>query len=318
MGKYSHIVSHRRTPEDEIPVPDPWIQPRWKIPEAIAINVGLSGGGFFTEQSNPHFPTDLDRIKKEAEECIEAGATIIHFDHEAWQIKPKPGEAPDFPASYRQIIQPLVKKYGRDKFLIDANILRGKNFDEMLAMTYEGLNDMAYINPLKNPVWVRAAVETLQENNCKPELLVSQSHHIEIADRLLIKPGLLQKPYFWIILIGSPLLTERRNHIYVPNAKAMCQSLLYLVERIKEVEEDSIIIVCSSGRACRFMATQSMLLGLHIRVGMEDTVWRYPHKDEMIERNVDELRDAIEIARLHGIGVLTAKEFRKQLGLKES
>ena len=316
MGKYTHITTHARAPEDERPEPNPWVQPRWKVADAIAVNVGLSGGGFFTEKSNPNFPADLDRIQKEASECIEAGATVIHFDHEAWQIRPKPGESVDYPASYRNIIKPLVKKYGRDKFMIDANILRGKNFDEMLAMVYEGLNDMAYVNPLKSPVWIRAAVETMQENNCKPEILVTQSHHIEIAQRLLIQPGLLQKPYYFLILIGSPLLTERRNHVYIPNAKAMCESLLYLVERIKEVDESSIIMVCSAGRACRFMTTQALLLGLHIRVGMEDTVWRYPHKDEMIERNVDEVQDAIEIAKLHGYKILSANEFRTQIGLK--
>jgi hypothetical protein len=57
-------------------------------------------------------------------------------------------------------------------------------------------------------------------------------------------------------------------------------------------------------------------MGGNARVGMEDTVWRYPHKDEKIESSAEEVRDAIAIARLLGREVMTPNEYRQAIGLK--
>ena len=76
-------------------------------------------------------------------------------------------------------------------------------------------------------------------------------------------------------------------------------------------------MLCAAGRATRYLTTLGLLLGIHIRVGMEDTVWRYPHKDEKIKNNVDELRDAIAIAHLLGREVMTPNEYRETIGLEQ-
>ena len=47
----------------------------------------------------------------------------------------------------------------------------------------------------------------------------------------------------------------------------------------------------AGGRASLHLATLGLLMGLHVRVGMEDTVWKWPHSDEMIQRNVDAVRE---------------------------
>ena len=58
-----------------------------------------------------------------------------------------------------------------------------------------------------------------------------------------------------------------------------------------------------------------MLLGLHIRVGMEDTLWPYPHRDDIIKRNVDHFLQLKNIAQLLGREVMTPAEYREALGM---
>jgi hypothetical protein len=52
-----------------------------------------------------------------------------------------------------------------------------------------------------------------------------------------------------------------------------------------------------------------------IRVGTEDTIWKYPNSDELLESNLQMFQTAKEIARLHGRRVATAEEYRQILGL---
>jgi 3-keto-5-aminohexanoate cleavage enzyme len=64
------------------------------------------------------------------------------------------------------------------------------------------------------------------------------------------------------------------------------------------------------------MTTLATMLGLHIRVGTEDTFWRAPHRDELISGNLEMFNTARTIAEHLGRGVATADEYRSAIGLK--
>ena len=64
------------------------------------------------------------------------------------------------------------------------------------------------------------------------------------------------------------------------------------------------------------MVTLALIMGLDIRVGMEDTIWKWPHRDELIKSNAECFETFRTIARLLGREVYTAKELRDVLGLK--
>ena len=95
----------------------------------------------------------------------------------------------------------------------------------------------------------------------------------------------------------------------------MIQSVLHIVHRIREIS-DQRIMICSGGRGSSYMVTLALLLGLDIRVGMEDTIWKWPHKDDLIETNVECFESMRTIAHLLGREVYTAQELRAELGLK--
>lgn len=91
---------------------------------------------------------------------------------------------------------------------------------------------------------------------------------------------------------------------------------MHIVRRIREIS-DQRIMVCSGGRGCSYMVTLALILGLDIRVGMEDTIWKWPHKDDLIDANVECFETFRTIAHLLGREVYTAKELRIALGLSQ-
>ena len=95
----------------------------------------------------------------------------------------------------------------------------------------------------------------------------------------------------------------------------MIESVTHIVHRIREIS-DQRIMVCSGGRGSSYMVTLALIMGLDIRVGMEDTIWKWPHRDELIKSNAECFETFRTIARLLGREVYTAKELRDVLGLK--
>ncbi|MNE67466.1 hypothetical protein D3C80_1630760 [compost metagenome] len=65
------------------------------------------------------------------------------------------------------------------------------------------------------------------------------------------------------------------------------------------------------------MTTLASMLGLQIRVGTEDTPWKYPNSDELLESNLEMFNMAREIAGLLGRRPARANEYRRMIGKPE-
>jgi 3-keto-5-aminohexanoate cleavage enzyme len=59
-----------------------------------------------------------------------------------------------------------------------------------------------------------------------------------------------------------------------------------------------------------------LLLGLNIRVGKEDTIWEYPHKDNLIKSNAEIYKRTVQIAKALGREPATPDEYVKMMGLR--
>ena len=99
------------------------------------------------------------------------------------------------------------------------------------------------------------------------------------------------------------------------NPQQMVDALMRMVRTIRDIDPNCFILVCAAGRASTYLATFAMLLGLHVRVGMEDTLWPYPHRDDIIQRNVDHFLQMKQIAQLLGRELMTPAEYREALGM---
>ena len=59
----------------------------------------------------------------------------------------------------------------------------------------------------------------------------------------------------------------------------------------------------------------AMVMGLSIRVGVEDTYWKWPHRDDMLTDTVTAFKDMKTVAEILGRRVATANEYRIMSGL---
>ena len=76
-----------------------------------------------------------------------------------------------------------------------------------------------------------------------------------------------------------------------------------------------MVSVCAAGRASVYLVTLAMLMGLHVRIGMEDTVWQYPHRDDLVHSNLETLQTVSGIAGLLGRRPMTTPRYKELLGI---
>jgi 3-keto-5-aminohexanoate cleavage enzyme len=299
------------------------MQPKWDIPSRIAINVAVSGrasGGTAGVEAGEASPQSIDDYIEAAAGVIEAGATGIHLDFTLVtdrQGRPlDSGETPMVEV-YKMVLGPLRARFG-DGFVSNLNVLSGKTFEACVAPARAGLADVAPCASGHPDAFMLPAMQALEESGVKPEIVVHSSGEIELAKRKLIDAGLLSRPLNWIILFGLPFNSGRTllSGTWVPNTRDLITHLVLMIQQIREIDPTSVITVCAAGRATLYLTTLATMLGVNIRVGLEDTMWRYPNSDEQFASNVEMFQKAKTIAELHGRKVTTAAEYRAELGVK--
>ena len=291
------------------------VQPAWNIPRKIAVSTTITGS-FYSKRTNPNHPITPEEIYQSAREACLAGAPIVHI-----HVRDKDGYNTLDPELFHRVIDPLRKEFPQTVFDGCMVPMQNGEWDKMIDCLKSGLLDVTPINTVatycgdslfcKPPHVMIEKTRLCQEFGVKPQIAVYCDGDIDNANRYLIKTGLLQKPYHFIILAtlpgGSPM----------PNQKAMVESLMHMNNRIMEIDDQAVTMVCAAGRASSYLATFAALLGLHIRVGMEDTVWKWPHRNEKIANNAEHFKSFQQLLGYLGRDVATPNEYRKMIGLPE-
>jgi 3-keto-5-aminohexanoate cleavage enzyme len=100
------------------------------------------------------------------------------------------------------------------------------------------------------------------------------------------------------------------------NPSDMVQGLQLYIDLIRDIPGEHEIIVCGAGRGSSYLATLAILMGCHLRVGTEDTIYKYPHKDERVTDNGEDIRRYKQLANLLGREVATPDEYREIAGIE--
>ena len=293
-----------------------YVQPKWDVSDKIGISCAVSSR--FDEGSDRGASVaSLDQYVDDASAVIEEGAFSIHIDF-SW-VSDKSGRRLDqIPQTeaYPMVLEPLRKRYGYS-FMSDLNVLNGSTFEECMGPVYEGMAEVAPCAPGHPEAFVGPAVRTLFANGVLPALAIHNSGEIELTKRRLIDTGIMTGPVFWGLLIGLPFDIGRTllsgNTIMDPDD--MVRQTMLLVHQIRKIDPNAQIGVCAAGRATMYLTTLATMLGLHIRVGTEDTPYKYPNSDERWEGNLEMFKAAKEIAARHGRRPATANEMRALFGL---
>lgn len=283
--------------EERIPDPGPLV-----IKAAVA-------GALLSRKQNPHIPYSPEEIAKEGIACLKAGACAIHI-----HVRDRYGIPSYVPEYYREIIYRILEQFP-DAY-IDGCTTRGETFENRMAVVNEGYLEMSPINTLSGiigdeiviftPDFQQKAAKLMKEKNVKPEIGIWDSGHVNNAYRFLIKPGLIEKPYAWITLLGMPGI--------MPGGP---DNLIYLINQIKKIDPEPLWMTCCGGRMGWHTVITAILLGGHVRVGLEDTMYKWGWKDDIITSNAECVERIVRISELFGRRIATSDEYRRLLGQKK-
>ena len=288
--------------------------PAWNVPEKLFVTAAITGA-FFNKQANPNQPITPAEIRAAAAECIDAGASGVHI-----HVRDQRGLNALDPKLFREVIEPLRSQY--PEAVIDGCLVAVSDDEDaaMEPMMRSGLLDGLPVNPtaiccgdnmlFKAPHVVIEKTRRTLNAGLVPQIAVYTDGDIDNARRYLVDTLLIPRPCSWLILPALPGCAPMHS------PEGMADGLLRMVRLIREVDPQGIIAVCAAGRASTYLATMAILMGLHVRVGMEDTIWKWPHREDILESSTAHFRAVRDIARLLGREVMTPAEYRHLLASK--
>jgi uncharacterized protein (DUF849 family) len=152
------------------------------------------------------------------------------------------------------------------------------------------------VNP---PDTVYRLAERMQERGIKPELEVFDAGMINAGRQLLVR-GVVEPPLYFNVLFGS-----------VYSVQARMADLAYLEGQLPP---GSLWAGAGIGVFQLVVNTAAILMGGHVRVGLEDNIW-YDHAKTELATNEKLIRRVRRIAAELQREIATPAETRAMLGL---
>jgi len=181
---------------------------------------------------------------------------------------------------------PALKKYSEWKFDWEP---------EYLKMTESWIFPNTFLN-------LREFCRIFKENGTRPELEVYDAGMINnIA--FLIQNEILERPIYIQFVMGV-----------LGGISPSPENLLFLKDYARRSLGEFEFSVCVAGRAQFPICTQSLLLGGHVRIGLEDNL--YLEKGVMAKSNAEQVVKIIRIAKELGLEIAKPHEARELLKLK--
>lgn len=315
--QYGKIVPNVRFGKDAV-VPDRTqfapsvnIQPRWDIPDKIMINTTICGG-FFSKDTNPNIPITTREIYEEARAICLAGAPMLHV-----HVRDDNGyNALDYD-KFHEVLDPIKEEF--PDVIIDGCLVANRPgyWEAMETILKEHLFDISPVNCTANyagdrvfapyPYQIIEKAELLMKYGCKPHMAVFNDGDVDNAYRYLIATRLVDPPYDFGILPALPGCSSMKS------PERMLEGLMRINGLIQEAAPGAHVLTCCAGRASSYLAAASMLLGMSVRVGMEDTPWMWPHKDELITSNAKMFQMFRDMAHMLGREIYTPEEYRQTM-----
>lgn len=261
-------------------------------------------GSRITRQQTPYIPLTPDEIINSAVEACEAGAAAVHI-HVRDQ---KTGLGTQDAKLFQQVSEGIRARCNVVQCFTTSGI-PGRNLSESerlapLALKPElasvdcGSINFGRLTYVSTEDFLEREVREMLERGVKPELELFDLGMIQVCNRL-IGQNLIRKPYYFGLILGTP-----------SGAPADVRTLLTMIELLPP---DSMWFVAGIGRHQLNMTTLAMLLGGHVRVGLEDSI--YYSAGVLARTNAELVSRCVRIAQEVGREVATPDEARQMLGL---
>lgn len=254
----------------------------------------------------PYIPYTPEEITQSCIECWNAGASIAHIHVR----DPKTGLGVQDLELFRQVVNPLKEKtdlilslttsgIAARNLPIEARLIPLELKPELASFDAGSINlgGGVFSNP---PEFLDLLAKMMKKEGVKPELEIFDLGMI-ITTLRMRDEGKLEDPLHFQFVLGTPW-----------GAPATPKTLLFLYEHIPENATWSVIGI---GKGHLPISMMGLIMGGHIRVGMEDNI--YYNRGEIAKTNAQFVERIVSIAREYGREVASPSEARAILGLRK-
>jgi len=279
-------------------------------------------GGMAMPQQSPYLPTQPGEIARDVYDCYNAGASVV-----AVHARRPDGGATCDPAIYRDINERIRAKCD----IVLNNSTGGGVHGDMIGQSANGSWEILWEERVKgmeagaemctldattliasfdgkellmntSPSRSRELAVAMRQRGIKPEWEVFSPTHILQDVTTLIQAGLDEPPYFINLVLGV--------HKGFQNAMPYSPRVLQMM--VDTLPKDSIFCVSGIGPAQLPAAMSSLLLGGHVRVGLEDNLY---YRQGELATNVQLTERVVRLVREMGFEPATPAEARQIMGL---
>jgi len=271
--------------------------------DKLIITVGITGSRI-TRQQTAYIPITPEEIAQSGIEAWRAGASILHVHVR----DPKTGLGTQDISIFREVVDRLRSETDAILCLTTSGI-PGRNLPveerlnplslkpELVSFDAGSINMGGHVF-LNLPEFLETLAKETLVRGIKPELEVFEVGMVYTCLRYLEK-GLLKTPLHFQFVLGTPA-----------GMPATAKSLLHLSEIIPQGSTWSVIGI---GAGQLSMAIIGMVVGGHIRVGLEDNI--YYSKGLLAKNNAQLVERIVRVAKEFGREVANPSDARKILNL---
>lgn len=281
-------------------------------------------GGMASKKQNPHLPTRPDEIAEDVYRCYNAGASVVAV-HARREI--------DDEATCDPVVYSRINRLIREKCDIVINNSTGGGINgDLIRPATDGLWEQDFAERMRGmdgegvemctldaqtvvacfggkeilapttPKRTRMLAEGMKARGIKPEWEVFSLSDIVQDLARAIKDGLDEPPYFVNIVLGVNAFQGALP--YTPKILQMM---------VDHLPKDSVFNVSAIGPAQLPATVQSLLLGGHVRAGLEDNLY---YTQGELATNVQLIERTVRLVRELGGEPATPEEARAIMGLR--
>lgn len=260
-------------------------------------------GNVPTKKMNPAVPITPKEICDVLEKCCKLGVSVAHL-----HARDENGDPTHSKEAYKDILDEIKRRKINVITQLSTGARGGDNTVEsrgqMLELDCEmgslstGSSNFSNSINANEPALIGQLASKMLSNNIKPEIEAFEIGMINTAP-FYVRRGVLEEPINFNLVMNVP-----------GSIKGTIKNLLFMVESLPE---NSNWTVSGIGRSQIPMLATAMLLGGHVRTGLEDVLEYSPGilaTNEMLVERV------VRLAKELGREIATPDEARNILGIK--
>ncbi len=256
-----------------------------------------------TKKQTPYVPVTPEEIAEDTYQAYKLGVSVVHV-----HARDENGVPTYKKEVYEKIFKEIRKKCpdiiicastsGRTFPQVEHRAEVLDLYPDMASLTVGSMNfpNFPSVNSMET---IQKLAGLMLERNILPELEIFESGFINTA-KYLYKKAFLKKPLHFCLLLGS-----------LGSMSANVGDLSYLVQSLPDGSNWSATGI---GRFQTQINVAAMLMGGHVRVGVEDSIY-YNYPQEELATNVKLVERIVRFAKDLNREIATPKEARAILGL---